>query len=131
GECSRWAIRAARARGGFRPRARLPSAPVVGSRQLEALCEGVVAREEPVGEWDLPAARYAELLPQHVAMCLRRARRDPELLAELLVGQTLGDQPDHLQLARGDRFRISECLHGREATAAVPIRPSTEGRISD
>src|SRR5436190_8157247 len=130
GECSRWVTRAERARGGFRPRARLPSAPVVGSRQREALREGVVAREETVGERDLPPARYAELLAQHVAMRLGRARRDAELLAELLVGQTLCDQPDHLQLARGDRFMISECLHGREATAAVQMRPLTKGRIS-
>src|SRR5207248_6895244 len=102
---------------GDSPRARLPSAPVVGSRQLEALRQRVVAGEKPVGKRDLPASRYAELLPQHVTVRLGRSRRDPELLTELLVRTTLCDQPDHLELTLGERFGISECLHAGEAIA--------------
>src|SRR4051794_18458134 len=79
-----------------------PSAPVVGSRQLEAFCQRVFAGQEAICQGDLAAARDAELLAEGVAMCLRRARRDAQLGAELLVRQSLGDQLDHLPLPVGD-----------------------------
>ncbi len=81
-----------------------PSAPVVvGVSRLEALCQGVVAREHPIRQRNLPSPRHAELQPQRVAVCFRRSRRDPELDAYLFVRATSRDQFDDLLLTRGDR----------------------------
>jgi hypothetical protein len=85
----------------------LPSAPIVGSRQLEALLQRVIAGQESVCERDLPPPVDAELLPQDIAMGLRCARGDAQGLPELVVRQALGDQLDHLSLTRGDRVGIS------------------------
>src|SRR5579872_2941350 len=92
--------KADRARG-TKPWARLPSAPVVGFRQREALCQRVIAGQESIGERYLPPPVHAELLPQYVAMGLRRSRRDAQGDAELVVRQALCDQLDHFALPVG------------------------------
>ena len=84
------------------PRAPLPSAPDAGHAGVEALREWVVAREGAIRGRDLPAPLHAELLPQHVAVRLRRSRRDPESLADLVVRAPCGDQLHDLPLAFGE-----------------------------
>lgn len=89
----------------------MPSAPVVGSRGRQTLCEGVVAGQKSVGKRDLPPPGDTKLLPENVAVSLRRPGGDAELLPQLLVREALGDQFDHLPLPTGDRGGINERLH--------------------
>ena len=113
-------------RGSSWPRPRRGAARGRGCRQppLSALAnarllrQGVFAREEAIGERDLPPALDAELLAEHVAVRLRGSRRDAERVAELVIGQPLGDQLDHLSLPVGDQRWISECLHAGDANDA-------------
>ena len=71
-------------------------------RRLQAGRQRVLSREQPERDRNLPAPRHAQLLPQDVAVRLRRSRRDAEHEADLLVRQPLRDQLDDLPLARGD-----------------------------
>jgi hypothetical protein len=87
---------------GFAAGAASPSAPVVGSCRLQAACQGVLARQQSERDWDLSPPRNTELLPEHVAVSLGRARRDAELETDLVVRQTLRNQLDDLPLPRGD-----------------------------
>lgn len=57
-----------------------------------------MAGQEPVGDRNLPAPCDTELLAKHIAVRLRRSRRDPESFADLLVGAASRDQFDHLEL---------------------------------
>ena len=61
-------------------------------------------------------------------MRLRGSRRDAERVAELVVGQPLGDQLDHLPLPVGDQRWISECLHAGDANAA-PVAVNIRRRV--
>ena len=88
--------------GGIAAGATSPSAPVVSSGRRQARCQRVFTREQSEGDRDLPAARDAQLLPQNVAVSLRRPRRDAESDADFVVRQTLGDQLDDLALTRSD-----------------------------
>jgi hypothetical protein len=45
----------------------------------------VVTSQKPVGDWDLPAPSDAKFLTKYVAVRFRRARRDPESLANFLI----------------------------------------------
>src|SRR5439155_7939518 len=109
-------------KGGPRPgharRARLPSAPDAGRSRRELTGKGVFSCERPEGGRDLSPPRHTELLAQHVAVRLRRPRRDPEALADLFVGAAEGDQLDHLALPHGQReVRVIGVLgHGYDAT---------------
>src|SRR5690348_3975604 len=96
------AKRAVRPRRPERPRARLPSAPVVGQGRLEALREGVVSGQEPIGDRDLPSFRYAQFLPQDVAMGFRGAGGDAQSLTDLVVRAAGCDQLDDLALSLRD-----------------------------
>ena len=87
---------------GFAAGASSPSAPVVGSCRRQTVCQRVLARQQSERDWNLSTPRNAELLPEHVAVSLRRPRRDPEHEPDLVVRQTLRDQFDDLLLPRGD-----------------------------
>jgi hypothetical protein len=62
----------------------------------------VFARQQPESDRDLPPPRYAQLLSEDVAVCFRRAGRDAELEADLVVRQALGDQFHDLALSVGN-----------------------------
>ena len=79
-----------------------PSVPGCGGSGSEASCERVVAGQEPIRDGDLTPSGHAELLPEHVAMRLRRPRRDAQPLPDLVVRETLCDQLDDLALPIGD-----------------------------
>ena len=79
-----------------------PSVPGCGGSGSEASRERVVAGEQPIGDGNLTPARHAELLPEDVAVRLRRPRRDAQPLADLVVRETLCDQLDDLALPLGD-----------------------------
>ena len=79
----------------------VPSVPRAGKRP-EASRKGIVAGEQSVSDWDLPAPGDAELLAEHIAVCFCRSRRDPKSLADFLVGAARSDQLDHLTLSLGD-----------------------------
>src|SRR4051812_34690665 len=79
-----------------------PSAPVVGSRRLEAACQRVLTRQQSERDRDLSPPGNTELLSQHVTVSLRGARRNAELETDLVVRQTLRDQLDDLPLTGGD-----------------------------
>src|SRR5207302_10264074 len=66
-----------------------PSAPVVGTRRLQAACQRVLPRQQSECDRTLAQPRNAELLPEHVAVGLGRPRRDPEHQPDLVVRQTL------------------------------------------
>src|SRR3954447_2355360 len=87
---------------GFAAGAASPSAPVVGSRRLEAACQRVLTRQQSERDRDLSPPGNAELLSQHVTVSLRGARRNAELETDLVVRQTLRDQFDDLPLTGGD-----------------------------
>jgi hypothetical protein len=55
----------------------------------------------PAGELGAPA--QAGLLAHAGQVVLDRARRDVELLADLVVGQAVGDESQDLELARGQQ----------------------------
>ena len=76
-------------------------------RRRQAVRQRVLARQQSVRDWDLPPTRHPELLPEHVAVGLRRPGRDAQRHANLVVRQTLRDQLDNLSLARGDARRVS------------------------
>src|SRR5258708_1667092 len=84
-----------------------PSAPVVGTRRLQAARQRVLARQQSERDRNLSPPRNAELLPEHVAVGLGRPRRDPEHESDLVVRQTLRDQLDDLPLPRGNARRIT------------------------
>lgn len=86
-----------------------------GRRRPEALGKRVFTREEPVGDRDLSAPGDAKFLSKHVAMRLRRSRRDAESLANFLIRAPSGDEFDDLALPLCDgRWNLSErLLHGR------------------
>ena len=87
---------------GYAADAASPSAPVVGSRRLQAMRQRVFTRQQPESDRDLPPPWYAQLLPEDVAVCFRRAGRDAELETHLVVRQTLGDQFHDLALPVGN-----------------------------
>src|SRR5688572_10408408 len=104
-----------RARGSTRATGTLPSAPRLDLSGAEALRERIVAREGEIGDGYLPPARDAELLAQHVAMCLGGSWGDPEPLADLVVRAAGGDQHDHLTLPLGDRhLPLDHCIRHDE-----------------
>ena len=103
------------------PRCRL--APTPAGRQR------VLTRQQSERDRDLSPPRNAELLPQHVAMRLRRPRRDAEYEPDLVVRQALRDQLDHLALPGGDAGGISECLHAARLRSRGECGPSAEGCI--
>src|SRR6266404_4611921 len=78
-----------------------PSAPVVGTRRLQAARQRVLARQQAERDWDVPPPRNAELLPEYVAMSLGGSWRDTEHQPDFVVRQTLRDQLDDLPLPRG------------------------------
>ena len=74
----------------------------VGECRLQAVLEGVMARQEAVRHRDLPAAGYAEFLAQHVAVGFRRSGGDAEAFADLLVRAAGRNEFDHLSLTGRD-----------------------------
>ena len=99
--------------GKIRPRAPdLPSAPVVGFRQRESVCQRVLAGQDPECDRDLAAARDTELLSQSITVRFRSSRGDTELDPDLVVREAQGDELDHLPLTGSDQCRFEECLHG-------------------
>jgi hypothetical protein len=87
---------------GYAADAASPSAPVVGSRRLQAVRQRVFAGQQTERDRDLPPSRNAELLSEDVGVRFRRPRRDAELESDLVVRQTLGDQFDDLALSVGN-----------------------------
>ena len=110
----------------------VPSVPASGTPGSEALRERVVAGQFSVRARDLSAPRHAELLPQDIAMRLRRPWRDAEPLSNLLVGATGRDQLDDLLLSRSQngRARLQHRRHSRDANKIVFSWLLTERRIS-
>jgi hypothetical protein len=87
---------------GFAAGASSPSAPGVGSCRCQLARQRVLARQQPERDGNLPTARHAELLTQHVAMSLSRSRGDAEGNTDLVIRQPLCDQFDDLPLPRSD-----------------------------
>ena len=100
-----------------------PSAPVVGSRRLQACRQRVLSRQQPERDRNLPPSRHAQLLPQHVAMRLRRPRRDAETASDLLVRATVSDQLDHLTLPIRDdgRALMQDFDHGGDGNNGLVL----------
>src|SRR3954470_12303344 len=96
---------------GFAAGAASPSAPVLGTRRSQPPRQRVLTRQQPEGDWNLPPPRDAELLPQDVAVRLRRPWRNAEHQPDLLVRQALCDQLDHLALTGRNAVWISDCQH--------------------
>ncbi len=80
----------------------VPSVPRFGQSRAEASVERVISRQQPVGRRDLPTPRDAELLAEHVCVCLRRSGRDAEAVTDLLVRASRGDQRYDLALSLCD-----------------------------
>src|SRR2546421_11387471 len=89
----------------------VPSVPASGTPGSEALRERVVAGQFSVRARDLSTPRDAELLPQDVAMRLRRPWRDAEPLSNLFVRVPGRAQLDDLLLSRSHNGRA--CLQHR------------------
>ena len=108
-----------------------PSVPGCGGSGSEASCERVVAGQEPIRDGDLTPSGHAELLPEHVAMRLRRPRRDAQPLPDLVVRETLCDQLDDLALPIGDlQFPLVQYLcHVADANNGSAACTLAERRI--
>src|SRR5207302_4620910 len=108
---------------GVGPERGSPSAPGAGKGRRKLTGKGVFAGERLERGRDLPPPRHAELLAQHVAMCLRRSGRDAETLSDLVIRAPARDQHNDLELALG---QVGLCLvvssHGpaRYGQAAAP-----------
>jgi hypothetical protein len=96
------------------------------------LRERVVARQFSVRARDLPTPRHAELLPQDIAMRLRRPWRDAEPLSNLFVRIAGRDQLDDLLLSwsQNGRARLQHRRHGPDANKDVLSWLLPERRIS-
>ena len=96
-----------------------PSVPGSGPGS-EALGKRVFAGQEAKRDRYLTPARYAQFLPQDVAVRLRRSRRDPEPRADFLVGapgcDQLYDLP--LPLRQPGRDLRQDLVHGGDASNA-------------
>jgi hypothetical protein len=81
--------------------------------------ERVFSRYLAVGRWDLPPARHTELLSKRVGVSLSRARRDVEVMRDLLVRAACRNQGDDLALPGGDPWsRTEQCSgHARRLVA--------------
>src|SRR3954470_24708276 len=75
-------------------------------------CSGDGVLDCPAGE--LRAAAQAGLLADAREVVLHRARRDVELLADLVVGEAVGHEAQDLELARGEQR-----AHGRALAAGA------------
>ena len=84
--------------------------------RLEAGGEGIPPRQRPVRDRDLTSSGHTELLPQRVAMRLRRPWRDAQVLADLRVRASGCDQLDDLPLTLGD---LRRCVRRRLNHAAT------------
>src|SRR4051812_1724137 len=76
-------------------------------------CSGDGALDGPAGE--LGAAAQAGLLADAREVVLDRARRDVQLLADLVVGQAVGDEPQDLELTGGEQRTDRRALAARVA----------------
>jgi len=110
----------------------VPSVPASGATGSEALRERVVAGQFSVRERDLPPPRDAELLPQDIAMRLRRPWRDSKPLSNFFVGATSRDQLDNLLLSRSQngRVRLQHRRHSLDGNKVVHAWLLSERSIS-
>jgi hypothetical protein len=110
----------------------VPSVPASGATGSEALRERVVARQFSVRQRDLPPPRDPELLPQDIAMRLRRPWRDSKPLPNFVVGATSRDQLDDLLLSRSQNGRapLQHRRHSLDGNKVVRAWLLTERSIS-
>src|SRR5438445_13391841 len=94
----------------------MPSAPVAGRSRREVFCQGIVPCQRQVRKRDLAPPRYAELVPEHVGVGLRRARGYAESGTDLLVGAACGNELHHLSLP----------LREREFPGCLRLRPDSK-----
>src|SRR5205814_3083578 len=109
----------------------VPSGPASGTPGSEALRERVVAGQFSVRARDLSTPRDAELLPQDIAMRLRRPWRDAEPLSNLFVRVPGRDQLDDLLLSRSQngRGRLQHRRHSPDGNKGVLSWLLTKRRI--
>lgn len=75
---------------------------LLGTDFLESVGERILSCQGAIGRRDLPAARYAEFLPESIGVRLRGSRRDPQPRANLLVGTSCGNESYDLDLSIGE-----------------------------
>src|SRR4029450_2159653 len=92
----------------------------------------IVAGQFSVRARDLPPSRDAELLPEDIAVRLRRPWRDAKPLSNLFVGATVRDQLDDLLLSRSQngRARLEHRRHGIDGNNEVLVWLLPDRRIS-
>src|SRR3954447_11754330 len=92
---------------------RPPAARGLLTRRSRCRCSGDGVLDGPAGE--LGAAAQAGLLADAREVVLDRARRDVQLLADLVVGQAVGDEPQDLELTGGEQRTDRRALAARVA----------------
>jgi hypothetical protein len=99
----------------------VPSVPAPGVFGGEALGERIFASPLAERVRDLTPTRHAKLLTKHVAVRLRRSRRDAEPLSDFFVGATRCNQLYDLPLPWSQDWRalLQRRRHVRDANNGV------------